>query len=161
MSEQTSPKKFQEGPHTCWMSVLRVPTLAGCQFLEGPHTCLDVMWSLFWSKLDLKMKIWPTSGRFGENCLLKLVLVCLILTQWWNKKKGFTSPLKQEKVSLWSCHKLIHKFIDRNHNNQFYLVSIIGRFTLRAFLLRSLLPTCVTVLVVLSSCELYMIWMLI
>ena len=77
---------FDEGPLTCWMSVLRVPSLAGCQFLEGPLTCLDVMWSLFWSKLDLKMKIWPTSGRFGENCLLKLVLVCLILTQWWNKK---------------------------------------------------------------------------
>ena len=46
-----------EGPLTCWMSVLRVPSLAGCQFLEGPLTCLDVMWSLFWSKLDLKMKI--------------------------------------------------------------------------------------------------------
>ena len=83
-----------EGPLTCWMSVLRVPSLAGCQFLEGPLTCLDVMWSLFWSKLDLKMKIWPTSGRFGENCLLKLVLVCPILTQWWNKKIGFTSPLR-------------------------------------------------------------------
>ena len=46
-----------EGPLACWMSVLRVPSLAGCQFLEGPLTCLDVMWSLFWSKLDLKMKI--------------------------------------------------------------------------------------------------------
>ena len=81
-----------EGPLNCWMSVLRVPSLAGCQFLEGPLTCLDVMWSLFWSKLDLKMKIWPTSGRFGENCLLKLVLVCLILTQWWNKKKWLYFP---------------------------------------------------------------------
>ena len=84
-----------EGPLTCWMSVLRVPSLAGCQFLEGPLTCLDVMWSLFWSKLDLKMKIWPTSGRFGENCLLKLVLVCLILTQWWNKKKWLYFPFKK------------------------------------------------------------------
>ena len=83
-----------EGPLTCWMSVLRVPSLAGCQFLEGPLTCLDVMWSLFWSKLDLKMKIWPTSGRFGENCLLKLVLVCPILTQWWNKKKRVYFPFK-------------------------------------------------------------------
>ena len=81
-----------EGPLNCWMSVLRVPSLAGCQFLEGPLTCLDVMWSLFWSKLDLKMKIWPTSGRFGENCLLKLVLVCPILTQWWNKKKWLYFP---------------------------------------------------------------------
>ena len=81
-----------EGPLTCWMSVLRVPSLAGCQFLEGPLTCLDVMWSLFWSKLDLKMKIWPTSGRFGENCLLKLVLVCPILTQWWNKKNWVYFP---------------------------------------------------------------------
>ena len=88
-----SPDVSFEGPLTCWMSVLRVPSLAGCQFLEGPLTCLDVMWSLFWSKLDLKMKIWPTSGRFGENYLLKLVLVCPILTQWWNKKIGFTSPL--------------------------------------------------------------------
>ena len=83
-----------EGPLTCWISVLRIPSLAGCQFLEGPLTCLDVMWSLFWSKLDLKMKIWPTSGRFGENCLLKLVLVCLILTQWWNKKKWLYFPFK-------------------------------------------------------------------
>ena len=71
-----------EGPLTCWMSVFR-----------GTLTCLDVMWSLFWPKLDLKIKIRPTSGRFGENCLLKLVLVCLILTQWWNKKNDFTSPL--------------------------------------------------------------------
>ena len=93
---------FDEGPLTCWMSVLRVPSLAGCQFLEGPLTCLDVMWSLFWSKLDLKMKIWPTSGRFGENCLLKLVLVCLILTQWWNKKNDFTSPLSlRPKTGDW------------------------------------------------------------
>ena len=84
-----------EGPLNCWMSVLRVPSLAGCQFLEGPLTCLDVMWSLFWSKLDLKMKIWPTSGRFGENCLLKLVLVCPILTQWWNKKNWVYFPFKK------------------------------------------------------------------
>ena len=83
-----------EGPLTCWMSVLRVPSLAGCQFLEGPLTCLDVMWSLFWSKLDLKMKICPTSGRFGENCLLKLALVYLFPTQWWNKRNDLTSPLR-------------------------------------------------------------------
>ena len=94
---------FDEGPLTCWMSVLRVPSLAGCQFLEGPLTCLDVMWSLFWSKLDLKMKICPTSGRFGENCLLKLVLVCLILTQWWNKKNDFTSPLRGDWIPENGC----------------------------------------------------------
>ena len=83
-----------------WGLVLRVPSPAGCQFLEGPLTCLDVMWSLFWSKLDLKMKIWPTSGRFGENCLLKLVLVCPILTQWWNKKNLVYFPFK---VSAEKC----------------------------------------------------------
>ena len=48
----------------------------------------------FWSKLDVKMKIWPTSGCFGENCLLKLVLVCPILTQWWNKKNWVYFPFK-------------------------------------------------------------------
>ena len=90
-----------EGPLTWWMSVLRVPSLAGCQFLEDPLTCLDVMWSLFWSKLDFKMKIWPTSGRFGENCLLKLVLVCLILTQWWNKKKLLYFPFKAQGPPWW------------------------------------------------------------
>ena len=94
-----------EGPLTCWMSVLRVPSLAGCQFLEGPLTCLDVMWSLFWSKLDLKMKIWPTSGRFGENCLLKLVLVCPILTQWWNKT---SQELRMLSRSLSDCKSLLH-----------------------------------------------------
>ena len=94
------------------MSVLRVPTLAGCQFLEGPHTCLDVMWSLFWSKLDLKMKIWPTSGRFGENCLLKLVLVCPILTQWWNKKNWVYFPFKDKNQTRrwwgWFPSSLLH-----------------------------------------------------
>ena len=110
-----------EGPLTCWMSVLRVPSLAGCQFLEGPLTCLDVMWSLFWSKLDLKMKIWPTSGRFGENCLLKLVLVCPILTQWWNKKNWVyfpfkcTSCLTAVKALVWNNGILLCK-INFNRN---------------------------------------------
>ena len=49
-------------------------------------------WSLFWSKLDLKTKILPTSGCFGENCFLKLVLVYLIPTQWWNKRKWLDLP---------------------------------------------------------------------
>ena len=97
-----------EGPLTCWMSVLRVPSLAGCQFLEGPLTCLDVMWSLFWSKLDLKMKIWPTSGRFGENCLLKLVLVCPILTQWWNKKKWVYFPFN---LLFWSVLPVLNSSV--------------------------------------------------
>ena len=77
-----------EGPLTCWMSVFR-----------GTLTCLHVMWSLFWPKLDLKMKIWPTSGCFGENCLLKFVFVCLILTQWWNKKMTLLPLLKIRLVS--------------------------------------------------------------
>ena len=34
-------------------SVLRIPSLGGYQFLEDPLTFLDVMWSLFWPKLNL------------------------------------------------------------------------------------------------------------
>ena len=113
-----------EGPLTCWMSVLRVPSLAGCQFLEGPLTCLDVMWSLFWSKLDLKMKIWPTSGRFGENCLLKLVLVCPILTQWWNKKNWVYFPfykLTNQPPSHLPCQLSLLLFLRKHFHLAFVL----------------------------------------
>ena len=49
------------------------------------------------------------SGRFGENCLLKLVLVYLIPTQWWNKKKYLTSPF----IEL-NCSALMFAAHDNN-----------------------------------------------
>ena len=42
------------------------------------------------------MKIWPTFGFFGENRLLKLVLVCLILTQLVELKTDWTSPFNKD-----------------------------------------------------------------
>ena len=76
------------------------------------------------------MKIWPTSGRFGENCLLKLVLVCPILTQWWNKKNWVDFPFKVSRDlgkssghisrSLWHirgrlCHQPVQRLCGRLH----------------------------------------------
>ena len=48
------------------------------------------------------------SGRFSENCLLNLVLVCPILTQWWNKKNDFTSPLTEHIIQI--C-KILQPFV--------------------------------------------------
>ena len=50
------------------------------------------------------MKICPTSGRFGENCLLKLVLVYPILTQWWIKKNWVYFPFKRSYVYIGSVN---------------------------------------------------------
>ena len=90
------------------MTVLWIPSLTRCQFLMDTLTCSMPRGPYFGQigNWDLKMKIWPTSGLFGENRLLKLVLVCLILTQWWNKKNVFTSPLRE-----WQCWCYMLAFI--------------------------------------------------
>ena len=59
-----------EGPLTCWMSVLRVPSLAGCQFWGSPHL-LDVS---FEGPLTCWMSVFRGSPHL-LGCHVVLILV--------------------------------------------------------------------------------------
>ena len=56
-----------EDPLTCWMSDLRIPSVAGCQFLASLHFigCHAVL-------ILVNIVSLPTFSRFGVYCLFKL-----------------------------------------------------------------------------------------
>ena len=81
------------------MSILRIPTLALCEFLEDTHAtslavCHHSSSCLFWSKFYLRMEIWPTSGVFPKFCffwnfsqfnrLRKVLYFPFSQSVWWN-----------------------------------------------------------------------------